>query len=49
MEKDEAGAFPDTTAEQNSVPMGEVTSTIAVVDLDSDNITPEDLYAVFSS
>lgn len=29
MEKDEAGAFPDMTAEQNSVSMGEVTNTIA--------------------
>lgn len=49
VEKDEAGAFPDMKAEQNSVPMGEVTNRIAVVNLDWDNIRAEDLYAVFSS
>ena len=49
VEKEEAGAFPDMKAEQNSVPMGEVTNRIAVVNLDWDNIRAEDLYAVFSS
>ena len=34
MEKDKAGAFPDMNAEQNSVPMGEVTNRIAVVKID---------------
>lgn len=39
--------FPDK--QQGSVPMGEVTKRIAVVNLDWDNIRAEDLMAVFSS
>jgi hypothetical protein len=41
--------FPDPHAEQAGVPMGEVTSRIAVVNLDWDNIMAVDLMAVFSS
>jgi hypothetical protein len=41
--------FPDIQTEQSSVPMGEVTSRIAVVNLDWDNIRAVDLMAVFSS
>ena len=46
---DDKGAFPDMKGEQTSVPMGEVSNRIAVVNLDWDNIRAEDLYAVFSS
>ncbi len=48
-EGNEAGAFPDMKKEAASVPMGEVTKRIAVVNLDWDNIRAADLYAVFSS
>jgi hypothetical protein len=41
--------FPDLQAEQTTIPIGEVTSRIAVVNLDWDNIRAEDLYAVVSS
>jgi hypothetical protein len=41
--------FPDMQVEQAGVPMGEVTSRIAVVNLDWDNIRAVDLMAVFSS
>jgi hypothetical protein len=41
--------FPDMKTEQAGVPMGEVTSRIAVVNLDWDNIRAVDLMAVFSS
>lgn len=41
--------FPDMAEEQQSVPMGEVTNRIAVVNLDWDNISSSDLFAVFSS
>jgi hypothetical protein len=41
--------FPDMQTEQSAVPMGEVTSRIAVVNLDWDNIRAVDLMAVFSS
>lgn len=39
--------FPDK--QQSNVPLGDVTSRIAVVNLDWDNIRAEDLMAVFSS
>lgn len=45
----DAEAFPDLAAEQTSVPMGEVTKRIAVVNLDWDNIRAVDLYSVFAS
>jgi NUC153 domain len=45
---DEPG-FPDLHMEQAGVPMGEVTSRLAVVNLDWDNIRAVDLMAVFSS
>ncbi|KFY97857.1 hypothetical protein V500_01901 [Pseudogymnoascus sp. VKM F-4518 (FW-2643)] len=45
----DAEAFPDLAAEQSSVPMGEVTKRIAVVNLDWDNIRAVDLYSVFAS
>ena len=41
--------FPDMQAEQAGVEMGEVSSRIAVVNLDWDNIRSVDLMAVFSS
>jgi hypothetical protein len=41
--------FPDMQTERSGVPMGEVTSRIAVVNLDWDNIRAVDLFAVFSS
>jgi len=41
--------FPDMQTEQAGVPMGEVTSRIAAVNLDWDNIRAVDLMAVFSS
>ena len=42
--------FPDTQVEETTdVPMGEVSSRIAVVNLDWDNIRAVDLMAVFSS
>ncbi|KAH8594410.1 hypothetical protein B0O99DRAFT_687645 [Bisporella sp. PMI_857] len=41
--------FPDMAAEQQGVEMGEVTSRIAVVNLDWDNIRAVDLMAVFQS
>jgi hypothetical protein len=43
---EEAGVGPK---QQNDVPMGEVTSRIAVVNLDWDNIRAADLMAVFNS
>ncbi|KAF4624724.1 hypothetical protein G7Y89_g13446 [Cudoniella acicularis] len=45
----EEAAFPDLQAEQTAVEMGEVSSRIAVVNLDWDNIRSTDLMAVFSS
>jgi len=45
----EEAAFPDMQAEQAGVEMGEVSSRIAVVNLDWDNIRSTDLMAVFSS
>lgn len=41
--------FPDMQAEQQAVEMGEVSSRIAVVNLDWDNIRSVDLMAVFQS
>jgi hypothetical protein len=41
--------FPDMQTEHAGVPMGEVTSRIAAVNLDWDNIRAVDLMAVFSS
>jgi hypothetical protein len=46
---DDVAEFPDMQLEQAGVPMGEVTSRIAVVNLDWDNIRAVDLMAVFSS
>lgn len=48
VEVDEA-VFPDMAGEQQGVPMGEVSSRIAAVNLDWDNIRAIDLMAVFSS
>jgi hypothetical protein len=45
----EEAEFPDMQAEQAAVEMGEVSSRIAVVNLDWDNIRSTDLMAVFSS
>ncbi|KAJ8060299.1 hypothetical protein OCU04_010635 [Sclerotinia nivalis] len=45
----EEEAFPDMQAEQQAVEMGEVSSRIAVVNLDWDNIRSVDLMAVFQS
>lgn len=45
----EEAEFPDMQAEQAAVEMGEVSSRIAVVNLDWDNIRSADLFAVFSS
>lgn len=45
----EEASFPDMQAEQAGVEMGEVSSRIAVVNLDWDNIRSTDLMAVFSS
>lgn len=45
----EEAEFPDMQAEQATVEMGEVTSRIAVVNLDWDNIRSIDLMAVFQS
>lgn len=49
IEEDEEPEFPDLLMEQAVVPMGEVTSRLAVVNLDWDNIKAVDLMAVFSS
>ncbi|TGO89620.1 hypothetical protein BPOR_0100g00020 [Botrytis porri] len=46
---EEEATFPDMQAEQQSVEMGEVSSRIAVVNLDWDNIRSVDLMAVFQS
>jgi hypothetical protein len=46
-DEDEEAQFPDK--EQPDVPSGEVTTRLAVVNLDWDNIRAEDLMAVFSS
>ncbi|APA13165.1 hypothetical protein sscle_10g079350 [Sclerotinia sclerotiorum 1980 UF-70] len=45
----EEEAFPNMQAEQQAVEMGEVSSRIAVVNLDWDNIRSVDLMAVFQS
>ncbi|RDL39915.1 putative Pre-rRNA-processing protein esf1 [Venustampulla echinocandica] len=45
----EEAAFPDMQAEQAAVEMGEISSRVAVVNLDWDNIRSIDLMAVFSS
>ncbi|KAH8678934.1 hypothetical protein BGZ60DRAFT_402168 [Tricladium varicosporioides] len=45
----EEAAFPDLQAEQVAVEMGDISSRIAVVNLDWDNIRSTDLMAVFSS
>ncbi|KAI9731375.1 MAG: pre-rRNA-processing protein esf1 [Cirrosporium novae-zelandiae] len=47
-EKDEFG-LPEQRGELDGIPLGEVTSRIAVVNLDWDNIRAEDLMTVFSS
>ena len=48
--EEEEFEFPDRAqAQDGGVPMGEVTSRLAVVNLDWDNIRAEDLMAVFSS
>ncbi len=49
VEIDTIAEFPDMQNEQSSVPLGEVTSRIAVVNLDWDHIRAVDLMAVFSS
>ena len=49
IEEEEEVEFPDMQAEQAGVEMGEVSSRIAVVNLDWDNIRSVDLMAVFSS
>jgi hypothetical protein len=49
VEMEEEATFPDMQAEQAAVEMGEVSSRIAVVNLDWDNIRAVDLLAVFSS
>lgn len=49
IEEAEEVEFPDMHAEQAGVEMGEVSSRIAVVNLDWDNIRSVDLMAVFSS
>jgi hypothetical protein len=49
VEVEAVAEFPDMQTEQSGVPMGEVTSRIAVVNLDWDNIRAVDLLAVFSS
>ncbi|KAF7886383.1 hypothetical protein EAF00_010486 [Botryotinia globosa] len=46
---EEEATFPDMQAEQQAVEMGEVSSRIAVVNLDWDNIRSVDLMAVFQS
>ncbi|KAH8809177.1 pre-rRNA-processing protein-like protein ESF1 [Xylogone sp. PMI_703] len=48
-EKVEEATFPDMQAEQEGVEMGEVSSRLAVVNMDWDNIRAADLMAVFSS
>ncbi|KAH6676643.1 hypothetical protein B0J14DRAFT_585979 [Halenospora varia] len=45
----EEPAFPDLQAEQTAVEMGDISSRIAVVNLDWDNIRSTDLMVVFSS
>lgn len=47
--EEEEVEFPDMQAEQAGVEMGEVSSRIAVVNLDWDNIRSVDLMAVFNS
>ena len=47
--EEEEATFPDMQAEKAAVEMGEVSSRIAVVNLDWDNIRAIDLMAVFSS
>lgn len=49
VEIEEEETFPDMQAEQQGVEMGEVSSRIAVVNLDWDNIRSVDLMAVFQS
>ncbi|TEY80912.1 hypothetical protein BOTCAL_0036g00400 [Botryotinia calthae] len=46
---EEEATFPDMQAEQQAVEMGEISSRIAVVNLDWDNIRSVDLMAVFQS
>lgn len=47
--EDEESEFPDLQTEQAGVPLGEVSSRIAIVNLDWDNIRAEDLMVVMSS
>ncbi|CCU74627.1 pre-rRNA processing protein Esf1 [Blumeria hordei DH14] len=49
LDDDNEAEFPDIRAAQTDVPMGEVSSRFAVVNLDWDNINSEDLFTVFSS
>lgn len=49
VEEIEEAEFPDMQGEQEGVEMGEVTSRIAAVNMDWDNIRAVDLMAVFSS